>query len=774
MISSLTHRSCKYNLNLDEQKQERTAGIRGSGSFNSRQDGYHKNKATSFAKRLLSSLLKYRIMVPGIIIIISMALTWFSRELAIELVTGKSKMEKQYSLNEFSNEIRQALQTIHFPNKIIEHFNPDWTIGSSEDGWNDESIGPSVLMSVSKVFDMRLAPALSLALFRQSLEKSHFDYDYKAPFSWYSWLDLDNRLTYENYFEETFNFSTCETFKDYYKLSFRLPCTNIESRHGKSIAFLSPIQEAFPVSARRIIAASYLAHSAPLPQRLLFLNVGDSHESLSLPTIPCQNMRNCLLDMGLNYINQESNFCENSCNVTVNKGLNFRDQIKSYLTLLDQLRLEFGNSGRFHSSYDQARLINDSKTHLYNTALTKANFIVELPILEKEALQKVGENMLSKLYDRNVDFDYRFLQMISSMDRVNPPKYFYEALLTSKTHEGGHYDWRFFNRAIYDDRERNLILHRITKAWLTFAKQVGLKTWLMHGTLLGFHFNGMNMPFDNDLDVVMTMDSLLKLGREYNQTLIIDTSIKHNMNESLGIGSYLLDINPSYLLRSKGNGQNTIDARLIDTYTGLYIDITAIASTLDHKFNKRSLKHFQQEFNQMLDPNYEERIISMDTENYGRSLDDKLKQLINYKHVYNCKNNHFYQFSDIEPLRQVYFEGLEAYIPNGIERILNREYNKALRKFRYKNYIFRKQLRLWISIEDCPAKISDPECLKNLKVEREFNLTKDFTQLHQQSYRPFHGKNNENLSSSIFKDDPWLLELAEIIHSTIKEVKNWR
>jgi hypothetical protein len=40
--------------------------------------------------------------------------------------------------------------------------------------------------------------------------------------------------------------------------------------------------------------------------------------------------------------------------------------------------------------------------------------------------------------------------------------------------------------------------------------------------------------------------------------------------------TYLLEINPHYVIRSKADKANVIDGRWIDTSSGLFIDITAV------------------------------------------------------------------------------------------------------------------------------------------------------------------------------------------------------
>lgn len=96
--------------------------------------------------------------------------------------------------------------------------------------------------------------------------------------------------------------------------------------------------------------------------------------------------------------------------------------------------------------------------------------------------------------------------------------------------------------------------------------------------------------------------------------------------------SYLLDINPWSRQRERGQGLNIIDARWIDTTTGLYIDITGLSR--------------------------------LDPDNPG---------------AWGCKNFHKYRLQDIYPLRRTTFEGVLAKVPFRYESLLREEYgDKAL------------------------------------------------------------------------------------------------
>jgi hypothetical protein len=53
----------------------------------------------------------------------------------------------------------------------------------------------------------------------------------------------------------------------------------------------------------------------------------------------------------------------------------------------------------------------------------------------------------------------------------------------------GHYDTRFFH-GIVSYEERSDTLHHMIRAYLDFFRNNGLETWIAHGTLLGWWWNG--------------------------------------------------------------------------------------------------------------------------------------------------------------------------------------------------------------------------------------------------------------------------------------------
>ncbi|RLV90287.1 Uncharacterized protein JA1_004665 [Spathaspora sp. JA1] len=251
-----------------------------------------------------------------------------------------------------------------------------------------------------------------------------------------------------------------------------------------------------------------------------------------------------------------------------------------------------------------------------------------------------------------------------------PTKYLEESRLLN-TALGDHYDWRFFSGVMYGTTELELTLHRMIRTWLSFTRKTGITTWIAHGSLLSWYWNGLAFPWDNDIDVQVPIMDLHKLSLEYNQTLVVE-------DPEDGFGRYFLDCGTFLTQREKGNGQNNIDARFIDIDTGLYIDITALAVS-----NTEPPK------------DYEEMLPSTFKKNdQDYTVQNSLLQL------YNCRNNHFASYEELSPLVKTSVEGEIGYVPQRYTSILLREYPTGTSSYRFLGHIFVPRLRLWVKEED--------------------------------------------------------------------------
>jgi hypothetical protein len=221
----------------------------------------------------------------------------------------------------------------------------------------------------------------------------------------------------------------------------------------------------------------------------------------------------------------------------------------------------------------------------------------------------------------------------------------------------------------------------MVKAYTDAMARIGIRTWLMHGCLLGWWWNARIMPWDTDVDFMVNEPGIQELGSWWNMTVhhfdasalgLFDSSpeldsgykladdqglsIKKLQDEVIALGGkkYLLEINPHYANASTKDKENVIDARWIDTATGLFIDITTL--------------HIQ--------PDSEES-------SGGQGL--------------YTKDQHAYTSTQLFPLRTSTFEGVSVKVPFDYEAMLLDEYGrKAITQRWYRGWKFEVESKEWI------------------------------------------------------------------------------
>lgn len=123
--------------------------------------------------------------------------------------------------------------------------------------------------------------------------------------------------------------------------------------------------------------------------------------------------------------------------------------------------------------------------------------------------------------------------------------------------------------------------------------------------------------------------------------------------------TYLLEINPHFVIRDQADRLNVIDARWIDTSNGLFIDISTIR------------------------PDHEKR----DQGVIGALM---------------VKDKHHYLEHDIFPLRDSYFEGIHVKIPYEYSALLAEEYgDESLTQTEFEHHRFNETTKVW---EPLPGK----------------------------------------------------------------------
>lgn len=346
----------------------------------------------------------------------------------------------------------------------------------------------------------------------------------------------------------------------------------------------------------------------------------------------------------------------------------------------------------------------ESQIHDYENKLNQLNdmFTNELHYdiheVEKLALTRHEVNHYEGLkYSRPIAID-------------DEPTYYKLATL-KKTKEfrdaGWHYEWRFFNGALrylkpgwtenqLEQREQ-IILDRLLRNWFRFAKEKGLISWIAHGPLLAWYWDGLMFPFDLDIDLQMPVSELNRLAKNYNMTLVVEDITE-------GLGKYLIDCSSFIHHRDKAKLDNVIDARFIDVDTGTYIDITGLAKN-----------------NERIPPEYDGYV--REEERNGRA-----------PQVYMDRRKHWLSLERLSPLRYSMMGGVPILIPNNIMVMLNHEYEKGTRSYYFSPspgvvYYYVPKLRLWIEQANLLGLFDKYQFTENGEVnpEKLFKLVRDMT-----------------------------------------------
>ncbi|CAE7032261.1 hypothetical protein P3342_006801 [Pyrenophora teres f. teres] len=302
--------------------------------------------------------------------------------------------------------------------------------------------------------------------------------------------------------------------------------------------------------------------------------------------------------------------------------------------------------------------------------------------------------------------------LVNSFDNAHtyshaPNKYFHESTFHS------HYDGRFASAEV-PAQERTWHLRLMLKAYTDTMEKIGIRTWIMHGCLLGWWWGGALMPWDKDLDFLVDESGIREMGEWWNMTVHHFSAKElgldgggtteeggrrseewirrgqHNHNPAVEDEAtrlkreawekqvrkkgkkYMLEVNPNYTNTSTSDTYNFIDARWIDVSNGLYIDITAlhIAPTTTTS------------------PSYPQSSPDTDTDT---DTDPSSTQLY-------TKDTHAYLSTQLFPLRRTSLEGVPINVPYAYEELLLEEYgDEALTESWYNGFAF--QGGAWVQRE---------------------------------------------------------------------------
>ncbi|KAF6065196.1 LicD family protein [Candida albicans] len=468
-------------------------------------------------------------------------------------------------------------------------------------------------------------PRLTLSVYYNYIETNKDNgNDLKLPFHWSDWVDfskLHNLFDISN--NDKLNKDSEIKSVDQYCQFIGNANNGNENKATNMLGYkiFAPAQ-AQTGANHELIGKSYLYTQAPSPKRLIFLTNTNGNYQFDVDNYNVNNISNSILyneKLTSNLASKVNKENEQSSTLNV---------LSSYISLIKNSPPSLLPTKQQNNPKD-----NEIDSH-----------IIEIPeeyfINDPQSIINQLESSNSQLSNSEKDF----LSSIKySVDCKDPPKYFYEA------------------------KYQSIILHRLLKNYLKFTQSNNLITWIAHGSLLSWYWNGINFPWDTDIDVQMPIHELYQLARFYNQSLVVENagtkrlgnSDKTEEFEFDGMGRYFIDVGSSVTHRTKGNGNNNIDARFIDIDTGLYIDITGLALTNEESPDR---------YNDFL-------TIDQNTD-AGKQKFDQLKQnqkdgdknnnysLKNQQlKLYNCRNNHFSSYNELSPLIQTVVENQPGYIP---------------------------------------------------------------------------------------------------------------
>ena len=146
-----------------------------------------------------------------------------------------------------------------------------------------------------------------------------------------------------------------------------------------------------------------------------------------------------------------------------------------------------------------------------------------------------------------------------------------------------HYD-KTYGKIVNSDTLINE-LKNLLLTLTSICNQKDIRLIVMHGSLIGWHFNKKILPYDNDIDICILEEDIIKF-------------IKCDGIEN---DDYIIKVNPNFINRSSLDKDNVIDARIISKKCGVFIDITFL-TTLENKefYNCKSPHYYKKNLIQPL------------------------------------------------------------------------------------------------------------------------------------------------------------------------------
>ncbi|KAL7663616.1 Protein MNN4 [[Candida] zeylanoides] len=492
-------------------------------------------------------------------------------------------------------------------------------------------------------------PRFTLGVYLSYIVQTHKDGQMGSiPFNWHDWVDLSVLNQYrlaavKPTCEELFSASAKPAEA---KAMFAISqyCKPDKSALGFRVVGQIGKHHAYHVAGK-----AFLATEMPIPPKVVFLtNDGNNLEVGTFPGAPLLTNRvvEKLVEGGADAVDAGAAFQR------VNALVRARDAQKEH---------------------------SPTQNGTYSIAISSQSFL-EHPQQRIAELEREKPSTGSR-DDHELEMDRRFARSLKGSLAFGdaPPKYFSELNLFAfdkHAHLGAHYDWRFFRAfkpaAVSSVESDDITLNELLRVWLKFSSSVGVRTWLAHGSLLSWYWSGIGFPWDSDLDVQMPISDLYRLARGYNQSVVVENVLRPDGTFN-GVGRYLVDVTSSLTVREPTNGLNNIDARFIDLDTGMYLDITGLSAS-----NTPTPKRYAT------------------AELAGLSDYDRNQQLA----VYNCRNRHFLQLDEVQPLVLSHMNNAPVYVPRQFARILDAEYSeRSLSEENFSDYYYMPNFRMWVETQ---------------------------------------------------------------------------
>lgn len=114
-------------------------------------------------------------------------------------------------------------------------------------------------------------------------------------------------------------------------------------------------------------------------------------------------------------------------------------------------------------------------------------------------------------------------------------------------------------------------LRHLLSEFMTICDERGIKPIMMAGGLIGWQFDRKMLPFDDDIDFYVSAEDVFKI-------VALDGYKGNNC---------FFEVNPHWSKKPEESSQNQIDARLISSIDGVFIDVTFL---LPHTGNPSELE----------------------------------------------------------------------------------------------------------------------------------------------------------------------------------------